>query len=353
MPEPSLTNRSSENEPLGVYLPLNTNVADDPDGRSKITRIRLPDLFFERQNLKAFLFCSANLTVIVGAGQLAWRSPHLAISILCFFLVGARAQSLYILQYECMHWLLFSRRRWNDVWGTVISGCLGTGLHTGRVFHFKHHREVGTSKDPNQVWHGTEDRLPGWPAARYFLGQLFGGRLVNSLLGLFFRKSQNSNSPEFSVSERRLFRFDLILIGICQLALLGLFSLISSPWAYFLFYLGPLLTVTAFLEAIRSFSEHVLPGKVPKNEAERDRLFFMQSNPLERFFVSQFNFYYHHVHHLYPNVVTFKLPELHQYLLENDPAFQQRFIQRSGYFSVALQYIRNRPFPGTGTSYPY
>jgi len=72
----------------------------------------------------------------------------------------------------------------------------------------------------------------------------------------------------------------------------------------------------------------------------------------ERFFISQFDFHYHHVHHLYPNVVTFKVRALHRWLLANDAAYPGQFITRPGYVGTALRYLFDRPFAGAGSGYP-
>ena len=86
--------------------------------------------------------------------------------------------------------------------------------------------------------------------------------------------------------------------------------------------------------------------------AEETRTFFMDAGPIERFFISPFDFNYHHVHHLYPNVDTFQVRQLHRWLLANDPAYRTRFMTRPGYVGTAVRYIFNRPFTGAGLGYP-
>jgi fatty acid desaturase len=136
-----------------------------------------------------------------------------------------------------------------------------------------------------------------------------------------------------------------------QLVVLLAISLSSSPIVYFTLYVAPLVTLTAFFEAIRSFSEHVLPG-TPTCEAEEARRFFMDAGPVERFFISQFDFHYHQVHHLFPNVATFRIRALHRWLLANDPGYAGQFLTRPGYVGTALLYVFDRPFAGAGSGYP-
>lgn len=317
----------------------------------KLNQGNIPSHFFERENLKSFLLCFLNLAIVIGAGNVAWIVDRVEIYILCFILVGARAQSLYILQHECMHWLLFSQKKMNDYVGMIISGILGTVLYTGRLYHFKHHRELGMATDPNEVWHGTNDKKPGVQTTLYFAGQLFGGRVFKSLAGLLIKK-QSSGEVEVSEKKNEMMKIDLIVLLAVQGFIFLLFCFVSSPFAYFLFFIGPIVTLTAFFEAVRSFSEHVLPGQVPTNIPEELRLFYMKSNLLERFFISQFYFNYHHLHHIYPNIVTFKMKELHSYLLLNDPTYPNKFIERSSYLGVLKNYILNQSIAGAGKLYP-
>jgi hypothetical protein len=69
---------------------------------------------------------------------------------------------------------------------------------------------------------------------------------------------------------------------VVQVGMLAMFTLLAQWWVYFVLYVLPLSTMTSFFEAIRSFSEHVLPGK-PTNKAEENRRFYMNAGPVERF----------------------------------------------------------------------
>jgi fatty acid desaturase len=147
-------------------------------------------------------------------------------------------------------------------------------------------------------------------------------------------------------------RLDLAALFGVQAVLLVAISLAASPLVYVGLYFLPLAMLTAGLESVRSFSEHVLPGTATC-DAEENRRFFMDAGPVERFFVSQFDFHYHHVHHLHPNVVTFKVRRLHAWLSANDPGYPQQFIVRPGYVATAVRYIFNKPFQGAGLGYPF
>ena len=319
--------------------------------------IKIPKEFALRDDRLAWLQVVGNLSAVLAAGVIAWNIGAWWAYVLAFFLVGARGQASYILQHEAMHNLLFTAPRTNERVGVVLSAVLGTRFYMGRKIHWDHHRHVGHAWDPNEIFHNVENRLPGLAVIRFFLFHLLGGRLAmmvsnlgKTAIQIVFPRKHDGGGDKSTIPFAKT-RIDLVALFGIQLVVLIAISLLSSPIVYFALYFAPLVTLTAFFEAIRSFSEHVLPG-APTCEAEQDRRFFMDASPVECFFISQFDFHYHHVHHLYPNVVTFKVRALHQWLLANDPAYPGQFLTRPGYVGTALRYLFNRPFAGAGSGYP-
>ncbi|HEY1304101.1 MAG TPA: fatty acid desaturase [Vicinamibacterales bacterium] len=316
---------------------------EQPESPSRIAAIPIPRSFYDRCSVRATVLTAVNLGVIVGAGPAAYAVNWWPIYILAFLLVGARAQSLYILQHECMHWLLFRSRRTNDICGMLLSGALGTGLSFGRFYHFKHHRRVGRSDDPNLIWHDSALHPPGWSTFWFFASQLAGIRVIN----LVTRRYQSNSATNRlmvpnPVGSREMF-VDLAVTASAQAVILAGIWVASAWWVYGAFFLLPLVTLTSFLEAVRSFSEHVLPGERGTTVAEEGRLFFMDAGRIELFFFSQFGFHFHHLHHLYPGVVTFKLSSLHQWLQQNDASYPGKYVRRDGYLRTALRYVLKQP----------
>jgi fatty acid desaturase len=319
--------------------------------------VKIPEEFGTRADAQAWGVVISNLTLVLSAGAIAWHLGTWWAYALAFVLVGARGQACYILQHETMHNLLFTSPRSNERVGAVLSAVLGTRFYMGRKIHWDHHRHVGHAEDPNEVFHNVENRPPGLAVIRFFLFHLLGGRLAMMISNLGQTAIQIVSPKQQGESSRRSTipfaktKIDLIALFGIQLVILIVISLLSSPIVYFALYVLPLVTLTAFFEAIRSFSEHVLPGS-PTCEAEQDRQFLMDAGRIERFFISQFDFHYHQVHHLYPNVVTFKVRALHRWLLANDPLYPGQFMTRPGYVGTALRYLFNRPFAGAGNGYP-
>lgn len=320
------------------------------DGSVPSRPTSLPAAFFERDGPKATAYVVANAALVLLPGIVAWHIGQWWAYLIAFVCVGARGQACYILQHEAMHGLLYPTRKSNELIGIFLSAMLGTRFYLGRRLHMDHHKLVGTPQDPNEAFHGVEQRPPGWPAVRYFLFHLLGGRLialVRGLLGL----NAGSTVPAAKVP-RAQGRIDLVALFSMQAVLFIAMTAVSSPIVYFALYVLPLSTLTAFLEALRSFSEHVVPGHAHESEAERRRCFFTDGPRWELFFISPFDFHYHHIHHMLPNVATFRVRSLHRWLESNDPDFGARFMTRLGYVATALRYITNRPFAGCGQGYP-
>lgn len=320
-------------------------------------RVKIPEEFALREDARAWTLVLGNLAIVLSCGVIAWRLDHWWAYALAFVLVGARGQACYILQHEAMHNLLFTSPRTNERVGAVLSAVLGTRFYMGRKIHWDHHRYVGQADDPNEIFHNVENRPPGLAVIRFFLFHLLGGRLLMMVSNLGQTAFQIISPDQHGTGGRKAAipfaktRIDLIALFGIQLVILVGISLLSSPIVYLALYILPLVTLTAFFEAIRSFSEHVLPG-FATCEAERERQFLMDASRVERFFISQFDFHYHHVHHLYPNVVTFKVRALHGWLLANDPLYAGQFMTRPGYIGTALRYLFNRRFTGAGSGYP-
>lgn len=341
--------------------PWETELSNQAGVSEKLRRIPIPREFHQKSNLKAAFLILLHVAIILGCGPLAYAVHRWWAYALAFLLVGARAQALYILQHECMHWLLFTNKPVNTVVGVAISGLIGTRLFDGRRFHFKHHREVGGPTDPNMSWHDTKGREPGWPAARFFMVQLLGSRLIGVAQRVLLllnpqsrirREKPSTSSAARENRDRKEVMADMFSLLFSQALVFGFMTIVSSPWVYVFLFLLPIVTLTSFFEAIRAFSEHVLPGEIPTCPAEHKRLFYMDAPKWERFFISQFGFHYHHLHHLYPNIVTFKLQDLHRWLEIHDPDYQRKFIRRPGYVGTAVAYIFHRPVAGAGLHYP-
>jgi fatty acid desaturase len=316
------------------------------------------EAFQKKGGFAIYALIVTNALLVLGLGPVAYAVDQPWFYVLAFVLVGARGQSLYILQHEAMHNLISANKKTNEVIGVLLSAMLGTQFYTGRKMHMLHHRLTGAVDDPNTIYHGTHDKQPGWQAAKFFLKNLLGWRLIGlaqsvggavlAKLGLMEAKPGHAM---LKVKPREQM-IDLVALFAVQLVIFAGISLAAHPLVYIGLFLLPLSTLTCFFEALRSFSEHVLPSGNPGSVVEERRSFFMKASWLELFFISQFGFHYHHVHHQHPNIPTLNVARLHRWKLANDPAFKDTYIERPGYVMTAIRYCLGKPIPGMGNPQP-
>ena len=77
------------------------------------------------------------------------------------------------------------------------------------------------------------------------------------------------------------------------------------------------------------------------NTTARRRLFWVVSNPLGLIVLSQFGFNYHYLHHLYPSIPVFNLPEVHDYLMEGFVDYESYFVLRESYIKTLFGDLAN------------
>lgn len=131
------------------------------------------------------------------------------------------------------------------------------------------------------------------------------------------------------------------MLILVQGILLISITIASSWWIYVLFVVISPSTLGSLLESIRSYSEHARSNASASNAAEQRRLFWVVSNPLELIVLSQFGFHYHHLHHLYPSIPVFNLPEAHAWLMKEIVNYQGYFVLRKSYIKTLFGDIVN------------
>jgi len=314
------------------------------------------EVFQQKGGFTIYALIVVNALLIISLGPIAYYLNVPWFYVVAFILVGARGQSLFILQHETMHGLISYNKKLNEAMGILLSAMLGTQFYTGRKMHMLHHRFVGTDEDPNIVYHGINDKRPGYAAWIFFIKNMLGWRLIGLVrsvartvfakLGIIKPPSQPAHAMLRVTSREQM--IDLAALFVVQLVIFIGMSLVAHPLIYIGIYILPLSTLTCLFEALRSFSEHVLPLGTASNAVEEKRGFFMKASPLELFFISQFDFNYHHVHHQYPNIPTLNVRKMHEWKLANDLQFKNTYIERPGYVMTAIRYCLGKSIPGEG-----
>ena len=315
-----------------------------------VERPQIPSNFFSVLDARSIFHIMLCCLGLIFSALATYYTNSTFVYVICFFLVSIFAESLFILQHEAMHRVLLSNKNRNDIVGVFLSAMLGTRLFDSRKIHMRHHAKIGTSEDPNLYWYDEKKITPDYRAVLFMFQQLFGAKLHAFLIRFFFVLSQalskkklnnkrKANAISHSSSNKKA-KIDIVALLIMQLFLLYLFSRLSSPWTYVLFYFLPIITLTGLIESIRTFSEHVnYPMGVNDQMVHLiPRLYFVKCSLIEQAIFAPYGFHYHHLHHMYPTVPVFKLKKLHAWMSLNDINFQDKYKTRHGYLLTFFKY---------------
>jgi fatty acid desaturase len=190
----------------------------------------------------------------------------------------------------------------------VYSYPVATPYFSDQKRHMGHHRLLGRREDPDWIDYEREEFHSASGIVRFLVGQLIGAKVVMRALDLVRPASGESRASD---ANRRVkpATSDVLGIACFQLALLGAFTATGRWWEYFLLWVLPLTTVASFLVTFRALLEHVhADGDVEP----RSRLYDFSPGPVQRWFLSPSLFHLHALHHTYPGVPYYRLPQLQQ-----------------------------------------
>ncbi len=261
------------------------------------------------------------------------RADHWVVAIAAFTIIAALQHRINIIHHEAIHYLLFTRRWLNDLVGHYLIGASILTPATYRLYHFKHHRELGRDSDPDFPGY-SQFPMSRWGVARFLVGNLIG-------LGIWTRFLAESRSAirrtpdQRAYHERRgwgatLATWAAVVAGqgVVAAVILGT----GGTFVEFLvFWVIPELTLTRTLMAVRLSGEHGTRGDEFPPEVRY--LVTLPSNTLERFFFSPLNFNYHAEHHLFPAVPWHRLAALHARLMQL-PEYARLVGIRRGYLAA-------------------
>jgi len=192
----------------------------------------------------------ATLIAAVAAAVMFRTTASLGLAFFSFLAIGW-------LQYvimQAMHESCHQAHKGLEKWAAVFCLFFPIGLTWAyRKIHFAHHRSFNTEADPDRFAYinfpksKTEflgilfTHASGWAAARQFL------------------KQNSGDTGQQHTGESR----DKVFLLLIQLIIFTVFTLLASPLDYFLFWIGPLVTVGKVLGYLRLLAEHGDPKKGP------------------------------------------------------------------------------------------
>lgn len=312
-----------------------------------IELVKVGNQFRKINNLKSLFYLFICSVVIGFSGLTAYLLAVWWVYIAAFVMVAIAGDALLKLQHEAMHGMLVSNRKYNTWLGGLSSALMGTRFHDGTTIHMRHHARLGANDDPNLYWYDKNNDM-----LLFIIKQLLGAKLWMFISRTFIvlmhsiapnhtgklKTNTSLDSASVVINKSRGIS-DLLLLIVVQGSLFVVLTYFSSWWVYWVFILLPISTLGSFLETIRSFSEHVHNEDQTESLAASRRLYFVQSNVVERFILSQFGFHLHHLHHLHPTVPVFNLRSLHSWMLDNQVGYDKLFVARNSYTGTLGKYI--------------
>ena len=248
----------------------------------------------------------------------------------------AIAYGLLILLHDASHGLLHPKRRVNDaltLW--LLAAPCGSSFWNSRKTHLMHHRFLGDdAKDPDYFLYCSEAPAPKSRPGRFiwhFVKLVLGGQVVHTLFGTAASRAASQPSAALGPKIRAL-----LPVALAQLAILGAFTALGHPLAYFYLWVLPLITLAVLFNGARVFCDHSVPAGSATN-AEALIVTYL-SNPVERFFLSPFHMNFHAEHHFFPYVPHYTLPKLRA-LLHATPEYRERIEWRRSYLGYMRDYL--------------
>jgi fatty acid desaturase len=277
------------------------------------------------RSARALLLTLALLAVALAAGLAVLTQPPGALWLALLVvlpLVATQQHALFVLAHESAHYRLFANRQLNDGVGRSIGAAAGISMCTYRVIHRLHHNRLFSAADPDIALMGGYPRgrtyllkklatdlsgITAWKTYAYF----FGNPAANSDTATAQRPLDDT-APSLKAAARADRRSVLITQALLPLVVLLAFGP-RGLGAYVLLWLLPAVTVLQAILRLRAIAEHGAPaGLESPLQAARTNL----PGPLAKFLLFPHHVNFHTAHHLVPAVPHYRLPALHNLLVQ-------------------------------------
>jgi fatty acid desaturase len=250
------------------------------------------------------------------AGMMNSRLPLTAVGIA---ITAIALNAFVLLMHDGMHGALFSTPRRNWAGSVLLGSTFLMSFTAYRVLHTRHHKFLGDPRDPDDYHNYI--RHPALVWALHFVRLTVGSLLYVMAIPILAIK--------FGTEEER--RGILVEYGI-QLTIYSVVLRFVPGTILFFAWLIPLLIVGSMV-AIRGFTQHGITDATDPYIASRTIL----PHPLVGFLLLHEN--YHLEHHLFPEVPSYHLTELHRLVWPQLP----RAVSGRGYLRFLAKFLRATP----------
>jgi fatty acid desaturase len=306
-------------------------VVEHPHNTSRIVPERLPAGTIKQlsrlEPVRALTVTAGEWVGIAAAIALSMHFWHPALYLIAVVFIGSRQHALLILGHDASHYRILPVRWQNDLFANLLMMWPTFASVEGfRKFHATHHQYTNLPNDGNRhIWytHNAAGELaPDWrfPKTRLGLAWLLMRRaafltgllwIIRGLVG-----STLIPSPGWMRAARFVF-YASIAVALTYL---------SAWYAFLLYWIVPYCTWHIAAQYIRLICEHSAV------ESEQDEYSITRTTIptfIESVFILPCNVGYHLEHHWYPSVPFYRLPELHQALMERESFRRHAVVRRS------------------------
>jgi len=236
---------------------------------------------------------------------------HWLVYAVAILVLATRQHALGVLMHDASHYRLFSSRWANEFVGNVACALpIGLMVSRYRAEHTQHHRDPNTENDPYWLMFQSNPRDWSWPKrpvrALIVLLKDFAGLNSHVSTREFSNWSPAKNHFGVSGPPAPLSWGDRAITYFFVVSLI-IFLWMTNGWLYFaVLWLLPYLTVSQFLVRIRTIAEHHALPEGSGTDATRhvDPRFW------EALSIAPLNVNCHLVHHIFPSIPHYNLPEM-------------------------------------------
>lgn len=215
---------------------------------------------------------------------------HLILLPIAMLVVGNRQHALAVLGHDGAHRLICKSKFLNDLLANVLTFYpMGLCLKQYRKWHWEHHRNTNTDKDPEiplRAVHPNPIEMPFEPSKiwRHVVMDLFGfgiPQMVAFMIHVRPRKISEFVSPCIALAATAL----LIYSGLAIVPIIWFGSLFTTFWAFIRY---------------RTWTEHI--------GGEEGETLIFDTNRIQQAIFFPHNIHLHHEHHEKPGIPFHKLP---------------------------------------------
>jgi fatty acid desaturase len=257
--------------------------------------------------------CGIWLTIV------SLTASHSLLAVVGIVVTAVALNAFVLLMHDGMHGTLFATPAKNWAGSVLLGSTFLMSFSAYRVMHTRHHKFLGDPRDPDDYHNYIRHPAAVW--ALHFVRLTFGSLLYLIAIPLL--------AIRFGTEEERrriLVEYGLLLAIYSVVVRFVPLSILAIVWFI------PLLIV-GNLTAIRGFTQHGITDATDPYIASRTIL----PHALIGFLLLNEN--YHLEHHLFPEVPSYHLPQLHKLIWPQLP----RAVSDRGYLRFLAKFLRATP----------